>query len=352
MTEPDRVRLAPDYSISPVINGCWQLTPDHGGGPASEAEIFNIFAELVEHGFTTFDCADIYTGVESLLGRFRRSLPDPGLIQVHTKLVPDKATLHELTAGQVDSVINRSLKRLGVDRLDLVQFHWWDMDVPGLELLTERLSRAQQRGKIRLLGVTNFNSGQVRRLLGQDIPLVSLQTQYSLLDRRPEKRMTDLSQKSGVALLPYGVLAGGFLSGKYLGARPPARMNRSLIKYRLIIEEAGGWDVYQELLRVLSSIADKHGLPLELIAARWAMDQPGVRAIILGVGTRSRAPRNRALLKFELDAEDRQKIRFQLGRQKIPDGDLYDLERDVNGRHARIIKTNLQQASRNGQNRD
>ncbi len=347
MTEPGRVWLAPDYSISPVINGCWQLTPDHGGGPSSEAEIFNIFAELVEQGFTTFDCADIYTGVESLLGRYRRSLPDPDLIQVHTKLVPDKATLHELTAGQVDSVINRSLKRLGVERLDLVQFHWWDFDVPGLELLTERLVRAQQSGKIRLLGATNFNSDQVLQLLGQDIPLVSLQTQFSLLDRRPEKRMTELSRKSGVALLPYGVLAGGFLSRKYLGARAPTRMNRSLVKYRLIIEEAGGWGIYQELLRTLSSIAEKHGLPLELIAARWAMNQPGVRAIILGIGTRSRASLNRALSKIELDAQDRQKIRIQLGRQKTPDGDLYDLERDENGPHARIIKTNLQQVSQN-----
>jgi aryl-alcohol dehydrogenase-like predicted oxidoreductase len=347
MTKPSRVWLVPDYSISPVINGCWQLTPDHGGGPASEAEIFNMFAELVEQGFTTFDCADIYTGVESLLGRFRRSLADPESIQVHTKLVPDKATLRELTAGQVDSVINRSLKRLGVERLDLVQFHWWDTDVPGLELLTERLLRAQQRGKIRLLGATNFNSGQVSRLLGQDIPLVSLQAQYSLLDRRPEKRMTEISRESGVVLLPYGVLAGGFLSRKYLGAGPPAGMNRSLTKYRLIIEEAGGWEIYQELLQVLSSIADKHGLPLELIAAKWVMDQPAVRAIILGAGSRSRAGTNSALFKLELDAEDRQKIRIQLDRQMIPGGDMYDLERDENSRHARIIKTNLQQASQN-----
>jgi aryl-alcohol dehydrogenase-like predicted oxidoreductase len=63
-----------------------------------------MFAELVEHGFTTFDCADIYTGVEQLLGRFRQRLPDPDRIQVHTKLVPDKSSLHQLTARQVDAV--------------------------------------------------------------------------------------------------------------------------------------------------------------------------------------------------------------------------------------------------------
>lgn len=343
MTELARVRLAPAYSISPVINGCWQLTPDHGGGPASEADTFRRFSELVEQGFTTFDCADIYTGVESLLGRFRRSLPDPDIIQVHTKLVPDKATLHDLTADRVDAVINRSLKRLGMEQLDLVQFHWWDYRVPGLELMTERLLKAQQDGKIRLLGATNFNSDHVSQLLVQGIPLVSLQTQYSLLDRRPEKRMAGLSADSGVCLLPYGVLAGGFLAGKFLGARPPARMNRSLTKYRLIIDEAGGWETYQGLLQLLSAIARKHGVALEQVAARWVLDKPAVRAIVLGTGSRSRAAENRALADLELDSEDREAIHRQLERQNIPAGDMYDLERDENGPHAAIIRTDLQQ---------
>ena len=342
MTELARVRLAPGYSISPVINGCWQLTPGHGGGPASEADTFRRFSELVEQGFTTFDCADIYTGVESLLGRFRRILADPDLIQVHTKLVPDKATLHDLTADRVDAVINRSLRRLGVDRLDLVQFHWWDYRVPGLELMTARLLKAQEDGKIRLLGATNFNSDQVSQLLAQGIPLVSLQTQYSLLDRRPERRMTGLSAETGVGLLPYGVLAGGFLGGKYLGASPPTRMNRSLTKYRLIIDEAGGWETYQGLLRLLSTIALKHGVTLELVAARWVLDQPAVRAIILGTGSRSRVAENRALADLALDSEDREAIRAQLGRQKNPGGDMYDLEREENSPHAAIIRTDLQ----------
>ena len=63
-----------------------------------------MFADLVEHGFTTFDCADIYTGVEQLLGRFRQRLPDPDRIQALTKLVPDKSSLHQWTARQVDAV--------------------------------------------------------------------------------------------------------------------------------------------------------------------------------------------------------------------------------------------------------
>lgn len=344
MAEIARTWLAPGYSIATVINGCWQLTPDHGGGPASEADIFNMFAELVEHGFTTFDCADIYTGVEHLLGRFRSRLPDPDRIQVHTKLVPDKSTLHRLTASQIDAVIDRSLKRLGVDHLDLVQFHWWDYRVGGLELLTGRLLKAQQAGKIRLLGATNFDTAHIRQLLQEGIPVVSLQAQYSLLDRRPEKHMAALAREANVALLPYGVLAGGFLSDRYLGAREPLASNRSLAKYRLMIEETGGWDAFQSLLRVLSGIARKHAVTIDQVAAKWVLGQAAVKAIILGTGSRSRAQRNKQLAELQLDAQDLQAIQRQLDRQMIPAGDMYDLERDETGVHASIIKTELQQA--------
>lgn len=346
MTEILRVQLAPGYSIASVINGCWQLTPDHGGGCSPESDVFSQFDELVENGFTTFDCADIYTGVEELLGRYRIGLPDPQSIQVHTKLVPDKATLHELTAKRIDAVIHRSLKRLGTDTLDLVQFHWWDYGIPGLDLLTNRLLRAVQAGKIRLLGATNFDSQHIRQMLDQGLPLVSLQAQYSLLDRRPEKQMTKLASESGVALLPYGVLAGGFLSQKYLGAQPTVAPNRSLTKYRLIIEETGGWNVYQDLLKVLQGIAIKHGVSLDLVAARWVLDQAPVKAVILGVGNASRAVKNLGLANLQLDTEDQQAISQQLGQQSIPPGDMYDLERDENSVHAGIIKTNLQQAPR------
>jgi aryl-alcohol dehydrogenase-like predicted oxidoreductase len=341
MTESGRVELAPGYTISRVINGCWQLTPDHGGGPPDEAQALSRLAELFEHGFTTYDCADIYTGVEALLGRFRASLPDPDAMQVHTKLVPDKASLHELTAQRVDQVIERSLRRLGVASLDLVQFHWWDSAVPGLELLVERLLRAQAAGKVRHIGATNFASAQVQRLVAAGVPLVSLQAQYSLLDRRPERHMAAVAQHTGVRLLAYGALAGGFLATGWLGQAPPTASHRSLTKYRLVIEEAGGWAAYQSLLQTLTEIAARHATTPDLVAARWVLDQPMVAAIILGTGRSSRAAANLGLATLQLDADDRQALQAALGQLVILPGDMYDLERN-SPRHAGIIRTELQ----------
>jgi len=88
-------------------------------------------AAFVEAGFTAFDCADIYTGVEELIGGFRREYPALARqVRVHTKFVPDVDRLESTDSTAVEAIIDRSLKRLGQSRLDLVQFHWWDYAVP------------------------------------------------------------------------------------------------------------------------------------------------------------------------------------------------------------------------------
>lgn len=344
MTDLPRVMLAPDYTIAPIINGCWQLTPDHGGGPGARDAVFAVFDDLLAHGFTTFDCADIYTGVEELIGAWRQRQPAPEAIQVHTKYVPDRNALPTLREQDVDAAIDRSRRRLGQDRLDLVQFHWWRYDVPGLDRVAGRLCELQARGWIGLLGTTNFDTPHIEALLAQGVPLVSLQAQYSLLDRRPERHMTALAAGTGVRLLPYGSLAGGFLSERYLGAPPPQAAsagNRSLTKYRLIIDEAGGWDRLQMLLRALQYIARRHNTTIAAVAARWVLDQPTVAAVMLGVGSRSRAQENLRLATLQLDDDDRARLAALLADQPIPPGDMYALERDPDGVHAAIIKTDL-----------
>jgi len=315
--------------------GDWTLGPD---------EARPIFEAAIDRGLFTFDCADIYLGVEEIIGRFRRGLSDPDSIQVHTKFAPDRDTLSQLSERDIDRVIDRSLQRLGVEQLDLLQFHWWNYETPGLEKMLGCLSRAQAAGKIRLLGATNFDTAHIEDMLDAGTNLVSLQTQYSLLDRRPIRRMSAVAEARNVALLPYGVLAGGFLSERYLDVESPLHMNRSLQKYRLIIDEAGGWPLFQELLRTLSGIAGKHDCSIAQIAARWVLDQPCVAAIILGTGKQSRAQENTALQNLRLDDEDCGRIAGQLEKQDVPPGDMYALERDQGGRHAGIIKMNLQNA--------
>ena len=126
------------YTFNRVINGCWQLSAEHClQGHLDYDDAIHAFHELVEQGFTTFDCADIYTGAEELLGRFVMELKGSGHyreedIQIHTKFVPDKDVLPVINMEYTEGIVDRSLKRMQREALDLVQFHWWDFDVPGM----------------------------------------------------------------------------------------------------------------------------------------------------------------------------------------------------------------------------
>ena len=128
-------------------------------------------ADLVafcEAGIDTFDCADIYTGVEELIGAFRpeyaRRHGAAALrrVKVHTKCVPDLDRLASIDRAYVRAIVDRSLKRLACERLDLVQFHWWDYAVPGCVEAAFWLDELRREGKIDLLGGTNFDTPRTR----------------------------------------------------------------------------------------------------------------------------------------------------------------------------------------------
>jgi len=345
MGQVPRIEIVPGYTIPRIITGAWQLSEGHAREPMEREAVFSTFDALVERGFTAFDCADIYTGVEELLGEFLQRQPasQRQSIQIHTKFVPDRDALPGIDRAYVERIIDRSLQRLGVDRLDLVQFSWWDYEVPGYIEAALWLAELQAAGKIRLLGATNFDVEHFEEICAAGVALVANQVQYSLLDARPEHGMVDCCARRGAWLLCYGALAGGFLSNAYIGMAgpPPAAANRSLTKYGLTIEEFGGWDPYQELLVVLASVAGKHGVRISTVALRWLLERPRAAAAIVGVSRRDRVAQNLAAFSFRLDSEDRGLIDAVLERRAGPHGDVFGLERESGGKHAAIMRTNL-----------
>jgi aryl-alcohol dehydrogenase-like predicted oxidoreductase len=337
----ERTELAPGYAISRILRGGWQLAGGHGAVERGRA-IADMRAFL-DAGVTTFDCADIYTGVEEMIGEFRAGLPaaDRDRLKVHTKFVPDWSALAGLDLGYVERIIDRSLSRLRADRLDLVQFHWWDYRTPGLERAAGHLAELQRRGKIRLVGGTNFDTPHTAAMLDAGVEVVSMQVQYSLLDRRPAGPLSRLCAERGAKLLCYGTVAGGFLSARWLGQPDPAEplANRSLVKYRLIIEEFGGWDAFQALLRALDGIARRHGVSISAVATRWVLDQPHVAGAIVGARYAEHLADNLSVFRFALDAADHATLAAVL--RPGPAGDTYTLERDREGPHGRIMKYEL-----------
>jgi len=339
-----RAQLAPGYTVSCLLKGGWQLAGGHG--PVDTAAALADMDRFVDAGITTFDCADIYTGVEALIGEWMKRRRAQGAtvpVQVHTKYVPDLDRLPTHSRADVLRGVDRSLARLGVDRLDLVQLHWWDYDVPGYVDAAAWLDEQRRAGKIRHVGLTNFDQERVAEIVAAGIPVVSHQVQYSVLDRRPAGAVAAQSARDGIGLLCYGALAGGFLSDRYLGGPdPPSPLeNRSLVKYRLIIDEFGGWGRFQEMLAALGEVAARHGVSIGAVAIRWVLDQPGVSGVIVGARHARHLDQARRACELALDDHDRAAIARVQSASSGPGGDVYGLERVKGGAHASIMRYTL-----------
>jgi aryl-alcohol dehydrogenase-like predicted oxidoreductase len=344
-----RYSLADDYSISRIIKGGWHLAGDHGTVDPERAR--RDMASFVEAGITTFDCADIYRGVELLIGSFRKSYKALAeRVQIHTKFVPDLSDLRSLDRRQVEAFIDRSLKRLAVDRLDLVQFHWWDLTVPRYVETALELDRLRRAGKIAHLGVTNFDTQHLHDIIAAGVPIVAHQLQYSLVDHRPLSTMVNYCRTHEIVLLCYGTVCGGFLSERWLARPEPLELsNRSLVKYKLIIDDFGGWDLFQQLLAVLAKIATKHRTVIASIASRAILDRPAVAAAIVGATNTAHLRAHTEIGMLKLDAEDFASIAAVTNQRRGPSGDVYALERDRTGAHGRIMKYELNSQSEGSQ---
>ncbi|HTO88171.1 MAG TPA: aldo/keto reductase [Thermoanaerobaculia bacterium] len=338
-----RLELAPGYTISRVLKGGWQLAGGHG--PVEAAAALDDMDRFVEAGVTTFDCADIYTGVEALIGRWlkRRKGRAGTDVQVHTKYVPDLDRLPTHSRADVVRGVDRSLARLGVERLDLVQLHWWDYGVAGYVEAAVWLDELRRAGKIRHVGLTNFDRLHLSEIVAGGATITSHQVQYSVIDRRPAAGLAAQCARDDIGLLCYGAVAGGFLSERYLGRPDPLRPleNRSLVKYRLIIDEFGGWDRFQEMLAALGRIASRHQATIGAVAIRWVLDQPGVSGVIVGARHAHHLDQIRRACVLALDDTDRLEISRVQSASRGPEGDVYSLERVKGGRHASIMRYTL-----------
>jgi aryl-alcohol dehydrogenase-like predicted oxidoreductase len=300
-----RLQLTPDMSICRTLNGMWQVSGGHGRIDAAAA-VKNMFHYL-DAGLTTWDLADHYGPAEDLIGEFRRQLlavrgkAAVDSLQIFTKWVPQPAK------------INKSLTRMGVECIDLLQFHWWDYRNNNYLDALRYLSELQKEGKIKHLGLTNFDTERLKIIQEAGIKIVSNQVQFSIIDRRPEVCMIQFCQQHDIKLLTYGTVCGGLLSEKYLSKSEPRSEELttvSLKKYKNMVDHWGGWRLFQELLTVLKQIGNKHKVSIANVAVRYILDKPAVGGVIIGarLGLSDHLQDNAKVFEFSLDADDVEKI--------------------------------------------
>ncbi|KAH9858398.1 Aldo/keto reductase [Lenzites betulinus] len=305
------------FVLPRLFTGLWQLS-SNSWGSAPAAKVRRQMEKYAENGYTAF--ADHYGPAEILFGEFRGRRPHPDRVFGATKWCVFRQI--EPTRKLVDAAVQDRLTRMQAQRIDMLQFHWQNYSDTGYFTALRHLQDIQREGKIGLIGLCNFDSqrtDEICQVLGPG-SIVSNQVQFSLVDIRPLFRMAAVCNKHDVKLLTYGTMCGGFLSDTWLGKEEPDLYSGALTpsqrKYLdMIVKAWGSWALFQDLLVVLRSIANKYeGMSIANIAIRWVLDHPFVGAVIIGarMGVSEHTDDNQKVYGFRLSADDREAIQAVL----------------------------------------
>ena len=321
---PPRLKISDRLEISRAITGLWQVADIEKDGQTLDPDQgADWLAAYQAGGFDTFDMADHYGSAEIIAGRLiGRDGPTRPL--AFTKWCPAPGPM---TADIVRRGIEERLERLQVDRIDLLQFHWWSFEHPEWLDALHELARLREEGVIAELGVTNFDAAHFNLALSDGVPLLTNQVSFSLIDRRAAGELAEVCKRHGAWLLAYGTLNGGFLSDKWLDKPEPQDISDwSKMKYHRFIRAAGGWDAFQTILSAAGEVARKHGVSVSNVATRWVLEQRRVAGVIIGarLGEAMHTEDNLRLFSFALDDEDREVLEGAFAQATPIPGDCGD----------------------------
>jgi aryl-alcohol dehydrogenase-like predicted oxidoreductase len=284
------------------------------GAEADETASHAMLDRYLEAGGNFVDTADVYAegAAEEIIGRWLEKSGRRDQIVLATKGRfrmgggPNDVGLSRL---YVHRACEASLRRLGVDTIDLYQAHCWDPATPIEETLAA-FDELVAAGKVRYVGVSNFTGWQLQRatLLGCQLGharVVTLQPQYSLLVREIEWELMPLCLAEGVGMLPWSPLGGGWLTGKYSRDERPSGATR-------LGEDPGrgqeAWDKRNTertwaVIEAVGEIADAHGASMAQVALAWVTRRSGVTSTILGTRTVEQLDDNLGAARLELEPE-------------------------------------------------
>jgi aryl-alcohol dehydrogenase-like predicted oxidoreductase len=292
-----------DLKISSIALGTWVFGGDMWGG-AKESDCMDAVSAAVDHGINLIDTAPIYGYglAEDIVGRAIKGRRDKFLIATKCGLVGrGKNITNNLTPSSIKREVEESLRRLQIDAIDIYQCHWPDPRTP-IEQTLKAMCKLKEQGKIKHIGVSNFDADLLREAVGFT-QIVTLQNQYSLLERSIEESILPLTREKGVGVISYGPLAGGILSGKY-NVQPGFKgMDARSFFYKYY--QGQEFVKTKALLETLKGF----GRPLNQIAINWVRQQKGVTSVIVGCRNARQVRQNVLSAAWELSEEQLQKIR-------------------------------------------
>ncbi len=270
---------------------------------------------FVERGGNFVDTADVYTRgrSEEIIGRWLAKSGARDRLVIATKgrfPMGDGPNDAGLSRTHLGRALDASLRRLGIDTVDLYQAHAWDPLTP-LEETLAFLDDAVRAGKIRYAGVSNFVGWQLQKaamLASAAAPIVTLQPQYNLLVRDIEFELVDVCRNEGIGILPWSPLAGGWLTGKYTRDETPTGATRLGEDPRRGMEAFGPRNAEERTWRVIDAVrevAEARGVSMSQVALAWVAGRPAITSVILGARTLTQLDDNLGAADLRLSDEER-----------------------------------------------
>lgn len=321
----ERIKVGDGLELSRVLTGLWQVADMERDGDDLDAAAGAVeMGRYVDAGLTTFDMADHYGSSEIIAGAYEAG--SPGRAELLTKWVP-KPGPH--SPAEVRAAVERALARMQRDTLDMLQFHAWSYADPAWMDCVFALQDLKEEGLIRNLSLTNTDTAHLRMLLDSGVDIATNQICHSLLDQRAGGEMAALCEERGVRILAFGVLAGGFLTERWVGVPDPGLdglQTWSQMKYYRFIEAAGGWDSFQTLLAAVQRSAVRLDASMANVATRSILEAPGVGGVIVGarLGKSEHIADTVRLFDFQLDEESRTDIAAAQSALRAIPGDCGD----------------------------
>jgi aryl-alcohol dehydrogenase-like predicted oxidoreductase len=302
-------------TISRIGLGCLSYgTPRWRAWVLDEAASRPFFIRAIERGITFFDTADMYSlGVsEEVTGRALRELANRDEIVVGTKVffaMGERPNMKGLSRKHIIQACEASLRRLGMDRIDLYQIHRFDPDVPIEETLAA-LDQLVRQGKVLYIGASSGYAWELARALSVAerqswARFISMQNHYNLVYREEEREMLPLCAAEGLGVIPWSPLARGLLARPWPdGGIADTPRDRTDSYTRTLYDNPSDCDVVGAVERV----ARARGVPMAAVAIAWLLGRPGVAAPIVGATRLDHLDEALQALDLELSDEERQAL--------------------------------------------
>ena len=312
-----------DLQLTPIGFGAWAIGGGdwaYAWGPQDDNDSIAAIHRALEVGINWIDTAAIY-GLghsEEVVARALKSVSGSGRPYVFTKCGirwhADRSPYRSLTPASVSEEVEASLRRLSVDTIDLYQIHWPDPEAE-IEAAWETLARLREQGKVRWIGVSNFNVEQMKRV--QKIaPITSLQPPYSMLRRAIEAEILPFAQQNGIGVINYSPMVSGLLTGKVsaerVAAMPADDWRRKAVEFN---EPRLSRNL--RLVELLREIGTGAGVGPGVVAVAWTLHNPIVTAAIVGGRSAGQVEELSAALHFRLGEDEYERINAFLASNPV-----------------------------------